>query len=286
MEPLIVSYYTLTGAPVGAPPRHSLAARAAAARAAGFTGMALAPDELLREDAEFESAVEIGALLAEHGLDAPELEPLRGWDGEPDEAAAVAERALFELAEALGSERVNTIQMVDPAAVGERLVAERLAAVCDRAAEHGLTVSFEPRANSPVATPAAALELLDAAGRENSGITLDAYHFHRAGLGPQDLAAIPAERITGLQLNDMLAEPAGDPVADALEHRMVPGEGTIELGAWLAALRAHGVAAPPAVEAISRVQMERPLEEAARRAAEGARAALARAADGTGAVAG
>ena len=188
---------------------------------------------------------------------------------------AAGQRAIFELADAFGSARVNAIQVVDPAEVPAELLAERFAAVCDLAAAHGLTVAFEPRANSPVESPAAALELLAAAGRENTGITLDAYHFHRAGLTLEDLDGVPAESVVAVQLNDMRAQLQGSPLEDALEHRLAPGEGVIDLPAWLAGLRAHGVKAPFAVEVLSREFMQLPLELAAERAARGGRKLLA-----------
>lgn len=260
---LVASYYTLTGAHLSLPPRHPLAARAEAAAAAGFTGLALAPAEAAAGIASVREAVS--------GVAVPELEPLKGWDsgGRDDE------EAVFALADAFGSRQVTTIQLVDPAvhAVSADLLAERFAGLCERAAAHGLTVGFEPRANSPVATPAQAAALVRASGAANAGIVLDAYHVHRAGVTLADLAPV-ADLVVSLQLNDMLAEPRPDPAEDALEFRLVPGEGAIDLAGWLAGLAGLGIDAPIAVEVLSREHDARPLEEAAARATEGARCAL------------
>ncbi|MCE3550993.1 sugar phosphate isomerase/epimerase [Pseudonocardia sp. RS11V-5] len=265
---LVASYYTLTGAHLSRPPRHALAARAEAAAAAGFTGLALAPAEAAQGIPEVRAAVA--------GLAVPELEPLRGWDsgGRGDE------EAVFALAAAFGSRQVTTIQVVDAAvdagatAVPADLLAERFAGLCARAAEHGLTVGFEARANSPVSTPAQAAALVRASGAANAGIVLDAYHVHRAGVSLPDIAAV-ADLVVSLQLNDMLAEPRPDPAEDALEFRLVPGEGAIDLPGWLAGLAGLGIDVPIAVEALSREHNARSLEEAAARTAEGAGQALA-----------
>jgi len=257
---LVASYYTLTGAHLSLPPRHSLAARAEAAAAAGFTGLALAPAE---------AAAGIPALVeATAGLAVPELEPLRGWDsgGRGDE------EAVFALADAFGARQVTTIQVVEDAPA--ELLAERFAGLCARAAEHGLTVGFEARANSPVSTPAEAAALVRAAGAPNAGIVLDAYHVHRAGVTLADLAPV-TDLVVSLQLNDMLAEPRPDPAEDALEFRLVPGEGVIDLPGWLAGLAGLGTDVPIAVEVLSREHDARPLREAAARAVDGARRALA-----------
>ncbi|WP_433502321.1 sugar phosphate isomerase/epimerase family protein [Pseudonocardia halophobica] len=257
---LVASYYTLTGAHLSLPPRHPLAARAEAAAAAGFTGLALAPAEA--------SAGIAGVRAAVSGVGVPELEPLKGWDsgGHGDEGA------VFVLADEFGSRQVTTIQLVED--VPADLLAERFAGLCERAAAHGLTVGFEPRANSPVSTPAQAAALVRASGAANAGIVLDAYHVHRAGVTLADLAPV-ADLVVSLQLNDMLAEPRPDPAEDALEFRLVPGEGAIDLPGWLAGLAGLGIDVPIAVEALSREHNARPLAEAAARAAEGARRALA-----------
>lgn len=257
---LVASYYTLTGTHLSKPPRHTLADRARAAAAAGFTGMALAPAE---------AAAGVDAVVAAlDGFPAPEIEPLKGWDS----GARDDESAVFALADAFGSRQVTTIQLVDD--VPDDLLAERFAGLCARAAGHGLTVGFEPRAFSPVSTPAAAAALVAGSGAPNAGIVLDAYHVHRAGVSLDDLAP-HAPLVVSIQLNDALAQPRPEPAEDALEFRLVPGEGAIDLPAWLAGLDRLGIDVPLAVEALSREHNARSLDDAAARAFAGARAALA-----------
>jgi sugar phosphate isomerase/epimerase len=254
---LVASYFTLTGEHMSKPPRHTLRDRARAASDAGFTGLALAPAEVV--------AAGIDAVVAAlDGFPAPEIEPLKGWDsGSRDD-----EEAVFALADALGCRQVTTIQLVG---VEEPRLAERFAGMCARAAEHGLTVGFEPRANSPVSTPAQAAALITTSGASNAGIVLDAYHMHRAG--PVDLAPY-AHMVVSVQLNDMLATPRPDPVEDALEFRLTPGDGVIDLHSWLIELDHLGIDVPLAVEVLSRGHNALPLAEAASRAAAGGRAAL------------
>lgn len=271
---LTASYYTLTGAPFGRPPRHTLAARAKAAAAAGFQSLALSPDELVHARAAGDGLEHLVAIVAEHGLRVSELEPLRGWDGEPSAESATAERLIYELADAFGARQVNVIQMVGEG-VPQALVAERFAALCARASQHGLTVAFEPRANSPVSSPARAARLIEEAGAPNAGIVLDAYHFHRAGIAAAELAVLPPASIASVQLNDMHAQPVGSAGNDALEHRLVPGAGDIDLAGWLRDLAAVGIDVPIAVEAMSQELDALPIDLAAMRAAAGARAVLA-----------
>ncbi|ODU03088.1 MAG: hypothetical protein ABS81_15350 [Pseudonocardia sp. SCN 72-86] len=252
---LVASYFTLTGEHMSKPPRHSLRDRARAAEAAGFTGLALAPGE---------AAAGVDAVVAAlDGFPAPEIEPLKGWDsGSRDD-----EEAVFALADALGCRQVTTIQLVG---AEEPQLVDRFAGMCARAAEHGLTVGFEPRANSPVSTPAQAAALITASGASNAGIVLDAYHCHRAGA--VEIAPF-AHLVVSVQLNDMLAEPRPDPAEDALEFRLTPGDGVIDLHSWLIELDHLGIDVPVAVEILSREHNVLPLESAATRAAAGGRAA-------------
>lgn len=262
---LVASYFTLTGAHMSEPPRHALAARAAAAAAAGFTGLALAPAELTLGG----GLAQLVEVVTGAGMTVPELEPLRGWDS----AGPTDEDAMFALAEAFGSRQVTTIQVVGDE-VSADLLAERFAGLCTRAAEHGLTVGFEPRAHSPVATPSAAAELIVASGASNAGIVLDAYHVHREQVTIDELAAV-ASLVVSVQLNDMHAAPRGTPSEDALEHRLAPGDGAIDLPRWLAGLDGLGIDVPLAIEVMSRDFNALTLGEAAGRAVRGARSALA-----------
>jgi sugar phosphate isomerase/epimerase len=268
---LTASYFTLTGAPPGQPPRFPLVERANAARAAGFAAMALAPEELRIARSAGLGAADLREALDRVGIAVTDLEPLRGWDGE--EGARADEEAMYELADAFGAARLTAIQVVGDE-VAPETVATRFAAVCDRAAARGLTVAFEPRAASPIETPAAAAALLERAGRSNVGIVVDHYHAHRGGWGAQEVAAAGVP-VAAIHLNDTTTVPLDSPLADALENRLAPGEGDLDVTAWIASLEAAGIEAPYAVEVLSAAARELPLTEAARRAATGARTALA-----------
>jgi sugar phosphate isomerase/epimerase len=268
--PLTASYFTLTGAPPGEPPRLGLLERAEAAREAGFVSMALSPGEVGIARAAGLSPADLRAQLDAVGMPVTDLEPLRGWD-EGEGAAREAEAAMYALADAFGAARMIAIQVVED--VPPETVAERFAAVCDRAAAHGLTVAFEPRANSPVDAPAGVAALLERAGRDNVGIVADCYHAHRGGWGAAELLATGLP-VVGIHLNDTTAVPLDSPLRDALDNRLAPGEGDVDVKGWVAALAAAGIEAPFAVEVLSATARQLPLAEAAQRAAAGARAVL------------
>lgn len=81
------------------------------------------------------------------------------------------------------------------------------------------------------------LDWIDAIGEPNVGLLLDSYHWYTTGGTYEDLRALDPSQITYVHLND-----AKDvPVEDALDNdRLYPGEGVIDLVAFLKALNEIG----------------------------------------------
>jgi sugar phosphate isomerase/epimerase len=77
-------------------------------------------------------------------------------------------------------------------------------------------------------------------------------------------------------MNDGTIEPAMDDYyVDCLQSRVPPGEGEFDCVGFVQLLDGMGVRAPIAVEVCSAELWEAPVDEAARRAADGMRAVLA-----------
>lgn len=78
------------------------------------------------------------------------------------------------------------------------------------------------------------LELIAAIGEPNVGLLLDAYHWYTTGADQQELEDLAAEQIVHVHVND--AKPVA--LEEALDNdRLFPGEGVIDLTAFVAALR-------------------------------------------------
>lgn len=257
--------------------------RVEAASAAGYAGVTLWAQDWLRAQAE-EGLTPAGmrALLDDHGLRVGELDGVTDWL--PGGAAAAGEYAVpadvfWEIAEGVGGRSLNVVEMagahVDPDAA-----AESFAALCDRAADHGLLVHLEFLPWSGIPDLAAALRIAALADRPNGGVLLDTWHLFRSGGTVADLPADAARRIVGIQVNDAPGPPCPtrDPAAlmdETMNRRLLPGEGDADVAGTLRALRAAGVDAPVGVEVFSADLRAAGAAEAARRGAEAARAVLA-----------
>ena len=153
-------------------------------------------------------------------------------------------------------------------------VVEDFAALCARAGELVVALEFMPFGGLP--------ELSHGVGRRAPGRRGQLRPARgRLALGPSGqprpsaLDAVPAERIVAVQLADVLERPMEHAREETLHHRLAPGEGFGDVRGFVAALRAHGVDAPIALEVMSDELRSRGPVFAAERVMAGARAVLA-----------
>lgn len=278
---LIAGYYTLAGSRAGAgegePARASLEARAAAAADAGYVGLGILIDDYEAMQAAGRSDAELRAICEHHGIAVPEVEFLYHWACTDDRAAfsRELEDRLYRAADAFGAHHLNMGDVNPPGEMPPlELAAERFAAICDRAADHGLLVALEFLPWSGIPDAATAWEIVRTAGRPNGGINLDVWHHFRGAADDRMLRAIPPERIVCVAISDADAEVVGDLIEDTTRRRRLPGEGSFDLVGFLRLLDELGVDAPVTVEILSDEQNALPTGEAARVAIAAARAVI------------
>ena len=198
------------------------------------------PMASLREALRGLEPVNLGAL--------PDVERWR-----PDERAAMLREAeaLTELAVDAGVSNVQVLTgPVSPggpySGPGElspaelrRVSAEALRAVADLGAPHGIHYYLEPVAWTPLAPLARAVEVVDAAERDNVGLVLDFWHLWQGGSTPDDIARLDPRFISGVDFADSLG-PRGSGSPDQLSRCVWPGEGEIPLREWAGAVRSTG----------------------------------------------
>jgi sugar phosphate isomerase/epimerase len=145
----------------------------------------------------------------------------------------------------------------------EARLAGKFGTLCDLAGRYGLAANLEPMPWVDVSNVAKAMRILDLAGRENSGLLVDAIHFFRGGDTPAALSKVPPRRLRYAQLCD--ARPGvpaqmDEIIRQARSDRLFPGEGGLDLRGLLAALPA---AVPLSLE-VPVSQKLAPLERARR----------------------
>ncbi|MGD0075152.1 MAG: sugar phosphate isomerase/epimerase family protein [Candidatus Binataceae bacterium] len=277
-DDLIASYYTICGTMPFESSRFSFAERATAAARAGFSAIGL----IIKDFLACRQGLSIAAMrsiLDDNGLAVAEIELMGNWwnDGERGKRARFNEEQAYEAADALGGRHLQLT------AIGEEgsqfpevdVVADRFAALCERAARHGLLVALEFLPWTGIKDAKTAWAIAGRAGN-NGGVLVDTWHHFRGANDPQQIRAIPAERITAIQFDDADPYPGGDLLADTMKRRL-PGQGTFDLIGFIRLLDDMGVQAPISVEVISPEQAARTVTEAARLAHDTTRAVLAQA---------
>ena len=266
--------------------------RVDAAAAAGFSAISLWGRDYKRGQAEGLSDADMCALLDDNGLAVAELDGVGQWwpgaagmappveGDEADSFFAFTEQDMYAIADAVGARSINAVEVYAQTDVPLEAAAEEFAALCDRAAEHGLLVHIEYLPWSAIPNPRAAWEILRLADRPNGGLLVDSWHHFRSGSDDAGLREIPGDRIVAVQLNDAPAQAEDDPVDECLHRRLVPGEGAIDLVKLVKLLDESAVRAPIGIEVMSDEIFALPADEAARRVGDATRAVLAAAREG------
>lgn len=270
---LVASFYTLSGAGFGEPPRHSFAQRCEAAAAAGFSGVGLHVDDMARTLASGLDADGMRVVLADTGLRLVEIEFLGGWALDPDEAAlARTVEGVEVVAAGLGGRHVSAGEFragdldLDAAAA-------RLGTLARRLGERGLLVAVEAFPWSALPEVGTAVEVLRRAGADNAGIMVDVWHFFNGGADLDVLADLPDVRVAAVQLNDG-PRVHGDFLRHARAARRLPGEGELDVVGLVRAVQQTGFDGPWCVEVNTPEFRALPVNEAAKAAAVAALAVL------------
>lgn len=259
--------------------------RIAPVAAAGFDVISLQPGDVWQLEEQGMRADEIAARIADAGLSVGEVDCTANWmerqNRQGDDAddlslllrSLTAERVV-ETAARIGARSVVAIDLsATPPPLDE--AAEAFAALCDLAAAHGLKAHIEFLPTGAIRSLSEAWAIVSAAGRDNGGLTIDAWHFFRSGSTLEQLAAIPGRHIHTIQLCDAPLQATTDLWTELMTARLLPGEGELDLAGLVRTLDAIGCDAPVGVEVFNTRQADQGIAAVARDWAESTRALLA-----------
>ncbi len=245
------------------------------AAAAGYTGLTLFLDDLdgLAVDDE-----ELRARLDGLGLAVGDLDPHLTWVPGVEPGGPGFERwstdDFLDAAERVRARSINATCFAPGVQPGD--LVEPFRVLCDRAADAGLQVHLEFMPFSAIRDLDTALEIVDAAERENAGIMFDVWHFVRSG-SSRDTLAREAHRVLAVQLDDCPAEAEPNLIDETLHRRLMPGEGDADVAGLIRLLDAGGCRAPLGVELFSEELETLSPADAAKRAIDATRKVIAEA---------
>jgi sugar phosphate isomerase/epimerase len=248
----------ITASTLGSPPPRALVAAMDGADLRALSFWPAATYHRARADGWSDG--DLRALFADNGIVVHDADAIVAWVGPDDPGSPyfeeVTEPEVLGAASALGARYVNALLTGRRANVTVDNAAEVLAALCDRAGEHGLAVSVEFATRSAVNDIETACQVINATGRSNVGICMDTWAFHYGPCGLPALdAAVPL--IATLQLDDAPAEKPADFAHATRYHRLVPGDGAIDYPGIFGSLARGGSNAPVILEVFNDEELAR-----------------------------
>ena len=246
--------------------------RCAEARKVGFSGLGIWHADL-QHVLETRSLLEMRKAFDDSGLRHLELEFLMDWfldeDDERRQASDRIRELLFHAAGELDAHHVKVGNIPGtPAEISQ--LTERFGELCADAANHTdakIVYEFMPF-DVNVASVDTALQVVCGAGAGNGGIAIDTWHMSKLGIEPDDLRRIPVEYLSWVELSDGRLDDMDDLVDETVNHRELPGEGEIDLRAYVEVCQDHGYSGPWGVEVLSEELRNQPMDVIFRRAYE------------------
>ncbi|MDX1820553.1 MAG: TIM barrel protein [Paracoccaceae bacterium] len=225
------------------------ATKLGAIAAASFDGIEIFEQDFLASDLSPRAA---GQMVRDHGLEVLLFQPFRDFEGLPAPLRARAftrARRKFALMNELGTDLMLICSSVHPQALGgiDR-AADDLAELGAIAAEYGVRVGYEALAwGRHVDDHRDAWEIVRRADHPHIGLILDSYHTLARGIDPESIRRIPGEKIFFVQLADAPAIRM-DLLYLSRHFRSMPGEGDLDVPAFMRAVMATGYDGPLSLE--------------------------------------
>jgi sugar phosphate isomerase/epimerase len=264
---MVLGYMSMTRIEPPWPPWRLIAAsfeeRCTAAAAGGFAGIGIIPSAYDETRALGHSDAVMRAMLDDRDLVVAEVEaafPLPGRAGL--DALGKELDHVLEVADVFDAERVFFV-----AAPGVSIddLAATFGWVCDRCAQHDLIVALEFMdipSLSGLPDAATALQVVQAAGRANGGLLIDAYHQIRGSNDWSQLESVDGGQVAAIQLTDLaIPRVADDYLEDTIQHRRLPGEGDADLIRFVRTLDAIGATCPYSIEVSAEETVKLPATE-------------------------
>lgn len=217
---------------------------------AGFDGIEIFEQDFIGFDL---SPADVSKMVRDHGLEIMLFQPFRDFEGLPDgrlrrRSFSRAERK-FDLMNQLGTDLMLVCSSVHPQSVGgiDRC-AQDFAELGDIARKFGVRVGFEALAwGRQIDDHRDAWEVVRRADHNAIGLILDSFHTLARGIDPESIRRIPGDRIFFVQLADApLIEM--DLLYWSRHFRNMPGEGDLDLLAFMNAVQATGYSGPISLE--------------------------------------
>ncbi len=218
---------------------HGFRGHVEAARAGGFTSLAIAPET-------YQDALESGltpsdmkSMAADAGAPLRYLDSLTDWapirvpaECSPELRARfdVSTDHSFRMCEKLGLSSILAVAGYDKDMVELSRLIDGFGRLSERAKQHGywIDLEFMPFWGMPNLSDAWAI--VEAVNPSNAGILVDVWHFSKGAYELDLLKSLPGKHLAGMQIDDGARGQVGKSLFDdTINHRNFPGEGEMNV---------------------------------------------------------
>ena len=227
----------------------TLVEKLTAIKAAGFDGVEIFENDLLYFDG---SPADVRRIAADLGLKIMLFQPFRDFEGVSAERLARnldRVKRKFDLMHELGTDRILVCSNVSADTIrDDGLLVEQLGALAHAAQQAGVIAGYEALAwGRHVNSYRHAWRLVNAVDHPNLGIVLDSFHTLSINDPVDEIAAIPGERITFVQIADA-PKLAMDVLEWSRHYRCFPGQGDFDVAGFTARVVETGYQGPLSLE--------------------------------------
>ena len=147
-----------------------------------------------------------------------------------------------------------------------RIIAENIGRLAQIGEPYGVRIQIEPVVWGQINSLSRCLEVIDEIGSDNTGVSVDLWHFHAGrATTPDDVAKLDKDLICNIHFCDGKAPGPNESWDEELQRAFYPGQGDIPLREYADAIKATGYDGPWSAELISRKHWEDDSREVLRR---------------------
>jgi sugar phosphate isomerase/epimerase len=240
--------------------------RAAAAAQAGYTGMGLLHQDIMATKDRI-GLSGIKRIFDDNGIIHFEVEFLGDWfeKGSKKVASDRVKNDLLEVAAYLNARDMKIAPEMYAETCDIALYADEFAKICEDAKKVGTNIAIEVLPFTNIRDLTVARAVVERAGQDNGGLCVDIWHVVRGGISFEEVARLPKNYIKSVELNDASDRIMGDLWNDTLHHRVLPGEGVMDVPGFIKAIKATGFDGFWSVEILSEMHRRLPVSEQATR---------------------
>lgn len=215
---------------------------------AGFDALEILPEHLFRYIDNGGSLEKFLALMDQHGIEISCINALKRIGRHQTEERAEMLKEAHKICHAAQVLKCPVVQIMalnelDHLSEDARneILVRNIGDIADIAKQYGIKLQIEVVAFTRFNSLSQGLDIIKRVGCDNVGLVIDFWHLHAGGnTQPDEVARMDVNLIYGIHFCDGRAVRPGEEWDEWVQRDYQPGEGDVDIAAWIEAVRATG----------------------------------------------